>query len=176
MKKVTSILCPRIMKKLEKHKQNSWLYNTTWSGGASYQVLGMVDKVGGNCSCRRWQFTGIPCSHVVSVIFYNNERPENYVHDCYKITTYLDIYSHTLHPTHDRAFWPKSDQSPMIPPQPVNNRKGRKTILRRREAGEEPRGFTKGKVSRKGVIMKCSICGAAGHNKRFHGGQHVIVK
>lgn len=32
--------CPRILKKLEKYKQMSSFYTTTWSGGAKYQVLG----------------------------------------------------------------------------------------------------------------------------------------
>lgn len=43
-------------------------------------------------------------------------------------------------------------------------------MLRRKEAGEMPTiGFTKGKVSRKGITIKCSICGTARHNKWFHG-------
>lgn len=56
----------------------------------------------------------------------------------------------------------------MIPPPLVNNKRGKKTMLRRREPNEEA-GYTKGKVSMKGRKITCSICGAAGHNKRFHG-------
>ncbi|XP_039115829.1 uncharacterized protein LOC120251356 [Dioscorea cayenensis subsp. rotundata] len=57
----------------------------------------------------------------------------------------------------------------MIPPEPVNKKLSRKTMIRRREADEESRGYTNGKVCKKGVTMKCSVCGIAGHNKRYHG-------
>jgi len=69
-------------------------------------------------------------------------------------------------------FKPNS-QGPMIPPQPISKRRGRKKMLRRKELGEETKGFTNGRVSKKGVTNKCSICGATGHNKRFHGGVKV---
>ena len=75
---------------------------------------------------------------------------------------------HILSPTHDRDSWPKSDQGPIIPPEPVNKRRGRKTLLRRKDVGENI-GFTNGKVSKKGVKMTCSVCGATKHNKRYHG-------
>ena len=89
------------------------------------------------------------------------------------MNTYLQTYKHTLNPTHERDSWSKSDQGFVIPPEPMNRRKGRKTMLRRRELGEETGGFTRNKVSRKVITMKCSICSKVGHNKRFHGRQQV---
>lgn len=118
--------------------------------------------------------TGIPCSHAISVIYYNRDKPENYLHECYKVSTYLETYKHTLFPTHDKDSWPKSNQGAMIPPLPANKRKGRKTLLRRREQDEETMAFTRGRVSKRGVTIKCSICGASGHNRRFHDKQKVI--
>ena len=135
----------------------------------------MVDKDEGSCSCRRWQLTGIPCSHAISVIYYNKEKPENYIDDCYKVNTFLETYRHTLNPTQDRQCWPKSDQDPMKPPNLVNKRRGRKTLIRKKEIGKDKRGFTHEKVSKKGVVMKCSVCGTTGHNKRYHKGGQVIV-
>lgn len=81
MQKVTTIHCPPIMKKLAKFKQLSWFYNTTWSGGDKYQVVGLdgqfvVDKTDCKCSCRRWQLSGVPCSHAISVLYYNEEKHE----------------------------------------------------------------------------------------------------
>ncbi|XP_039143980.1 uncharacterized protein LOC120281132 [Dioscorea cayenensis subsp. rotundata] len=173
MQKCGSEYCPRIMKKLEKAKALSFTYSTTWSGGAQYQVLGnegqfVVDRIEKTCSCRKWQLTGVPCAHAISALYYNQDRPENYIDECYKVSTFLAIYSHILYPTQDRSCWPSSNQSPMIPPPPVNNKRGKKTMLRRREPNEEA-GYTKGKVSMKGRKITCSICGVAGHNKRFHG-------
>ena len=72
--------------------------------------------------------TGIPCSHAISVIYYNKEKPDNYIDDCYKFSTFLETYRHTLSPTQDRECWPKSDQDPMKPPNPVNKRRDRKTL------------------------------------------------
>ena len=80
----------------------------------------------------------------------------------------MDTYMHILSPTHDRDSWPKSDQGPIIPLEPVNKRRGRRTLLRRKEMGENIR-FTNGNVSKKGVKMICSVYGATGHNKKYHG-------
>ena len=83
---------------------------------------------------------------------------------------FLETYRHIIHPTQGKDYWPKSDESPMIQSEPVNKKRGRKIMLRKREAGEEVR-FIKGKVARKGFKITCSICGVVGHNKRFHGSQ-----
>ena len=71
------------------------------------------------------------------------------------MNTYLQTYKHTLNPTHERDSWSKSDQGFVIPPEPMNRRKGRKTMLRRRELGEENRRFAMRKVSRK--VLPCSV-------------------
>ncbi|XP_039119617.1 uncharacterized protein LOC120255910 [Dioscorea cayenensis subsp. rotundata] len=121
-----------------------------------------------SCTCRRWQLTGLPCAHAISSIFYNKEKPEDYVDDCYKVTTFLQTYNHLLNPTQDSVCWPKSAENPMIPPELANKKRGRKPMLRK-EAGDENVGFCNGRVSRKGAQKKCSICGVQGHNKRYHG-------
>ncbi|XP_039142310.1 uncharacterized protein LOC120279440 [Dioscorea cayenensis subsp. rotundata] len=125
------------------------------------------------CSCRKWELSGIPCGHAISVIYYNRDKPENFLNDCYKVSTFLNTYRHTLNPTQDRQCWPKSNQGPMVPPDPMQKKRGRKTMLRR-EPGEETSGFKHGRVSKKGVSMKCSVCGAKGHNKRHHKVSQVI--
>lgn len=171
--------CPKILKKLEKSKTLSWAYTTTWSGGHQYQVMGpegqfVVDNEQKTCTCRRWQLTGIPCPHAISAIYYNKDKPENHLEDCYKVSNFLATYRNIINPTQGRDCWPISDETEMTPPDPVNLKRGKKTKLRRREAGEEP-GFNKGKVSRKGLQIKCSICGVIGHNKRFHGSKVIFV-
>ncbi|XP_039145858.1 uncharacterized protein LOC120283285 [Dioscorea cayenensis subsp. rotundata] len=175
MQKVTTMYCPRILKKLEKFKQASWLYTTIWSGGDMYQVGGpdgqfVVKKKHCCCSCRKWQLSGVPCSHAISVLYYNNEKAENYLDKWYKVSTYMETYAHILYPTHDRGSWPRSGYPPVIPPEPVNKRRGRKTLLRRKEIDEQS-GIKNNRVNKKGVKMKCNICGTVGHNKRFHGTQ-----
>lgn len=46
-------------------------------------------------------------------------------------------------------------------------------MLLRREPDEETSGFTDGRVTKKGVSMKCNVCGAKRHNKRHHKGGNV---
>ena len=167
--------CPRIVKKREQFKQLSLFYNTTWSYKDKYQVVGCdgqfeVDKKECKCSCRRWQLSGVPCSHAISVLYYNKEKPETYLNACYKVSTFMETYKHILNPTHDKDLWPKSEEELIIPPEPMNKRRDSKTMLRRKEDGENI-SFTKGKVSKKGVKMTCSICGTTGHNKKYYGVQ-----
>ena len=70
------------------------MYSTEWSGGDKYQVVGydgqfVVDIKERNCSCKRWQLTRIPCCHGISALKYNNENPEKYIDNYYKVTTFL---------------------------------------------------------------------------------------
>lgn len=84
---------------------------------------------------------------------------------------FRNLWTHTLNLTCNKDSLPKSDQGPILPLETVNKQRGKKTLLRRREFGEEVSGFTNGKVSKKRVKMACSICGAAGHKRIFHGNQ-----
>lgn len=178
MRKCKTEHCPKILKKLEKAKHLSWSCKTTWSGGSKYQVVCrddqfIVDYVEKSCTCRKWQLTGIPCPLAISSLYYNKKRPEDHLDDCYKVTTFLATYEYILQPTQSSHCWPKSPQGPMIPPQAANRNRGKKPMLRRKDPLEENTGFTRGKVCRRKVVIKCSICGVAGHNKRFHGNGQV---
>ncbi|XP_050216383.1 uncharacterized protein LOC126667453 [Mercurialis annua] len=121
MRRLDSVFCPKPLKKLERGRQMSWFYKAVWSGGKTYQVFGfdgqfVVDKGEFTCSCRRWQLTGIPCHHAIAAMNENNEDPQKFMDDCYRISTYLDTYSHLLNPTNGKELWPKSNDPPVIPP------------------------------------------------------------
>ena len=55
------------------------------------------------------QLTGIPCYHAISALNYNKDKPEDYINERYKMTTFLVTYSYILHPTQEKNCWPKSD-------------------------------------------------------------------
>ena len=104
------------------------MYNITWSGGDKYHVTGpdgqfVVDKKECYCSRRRWQLSGIPCSQAISAMYYSKEKPENFIDAYYQVSTFMEPYMHILSPAHDRDSWPKSNQGPIIPPEPVNKRR-----------------------------------------------------
>ncbi|KAL4340610.1 hypothetical protein GQ457_08G023220 [Hibiscus cannabinus] len=83
----------------------------THAGGHKYQVSAgplnqhTIDLEHHTCSCRKWNITGIPCIHVVSVMILRNERPESYVHACYKTTTQQQIYNHFIEPVRGPNQW-----------------------------------------------------------------------
>lgn len=104
MKNGTTFHCPRVLKKLEK--------TSSWAGSIILHGLGklissfrawwvnlLLTKMGGSCSCRKWKLIRVSCNHAISVIYFNKDEPENFINNCYKVRTFLEIYRHTLNPT-----------------------------------------------------------------------------
>ncbi|RYR18787.1 hypothetical protein Ahy_B03g063399 [Arachis hypogaea] len=54
----------------------------------------IVDLAAGDCSCRKWQMSGILCPHAISCITFKGLDLESYVDDCYKKEAYLRRPSH----------------------------------------------------------------------------------
>ncbi|KAL6125327.1 hypothetical protein ACLB2K_073386 [Fragaria x ananassa] len=84
MSKVIDPICPKPREILEKNKVKSTT-NCIPSGTGSPMIE--VDSIRGGtyvvdlqrrkCACRRWDLTGIPCKHVVSVINFMRQKPEH---------------------------------------------------------------------------------------------------
>ncbi|KAJ1703320.1 hypothetical protein LUZ63_003099 [Rhynchospora breviuscula] len=107
--KYKGLICPKIQKKLDKWKEESIKFNAIWNGQSLYQVTGfhgqfVVNIANYSCDCRRWDLTGIPCEHACASMRVNGLKPEDYVHDCYKVETYLKIYSHAINPISGEAM------------------------------------------------------------------------
>ena len=180
MKKRSSEFCPKPLLKLEKCKKQSWLLTIEWYGGDTYKVVWpyrqfVVNKKERSCSCRKWDISGMPCSHGVAVICYNKEDPELYVDYCYKVSILLKTYNNIINPTNGSNLWPKSDFNPILPPQPMKLTRGRKPKLRRKEEDEINTSIRNGRVTRKGSVITCTICGTKGHNKRYHSIQNTTT-
>ncbi|KAK1390443.1 hypothetical protein POM88_018621 [Heracleum sosnowskyi] len=90
-----------------------------------------------------------------------NALPENFVHDCFKKTTYVKSYSNLMCPMKESKEWPIAKQIKLLPPK-ARRMPGRPKKHRRREADEVGAGC---KMSKKGIIMTCSRCLRIGHNK-----------
>ncbi|XP_039056792.1 uncharacterized protein LOC120199880 [Hibiscus syriacus] len=119
----TGSLCLIIQKKIELAIQQSTMCWPTHAGGEKYQVsVGpsnqhVIDLENHSCSCRKWDLTGIPCIHVVSVMVLNNQRPESYVHNSYFVTNQREIYSHFIQPMIGPNQWlTDTTCEPVIPP------------------------------------------------------------
>ncbi|XP_050233517.1 uncharacterized protein LOC126682005 [Mercurialis annua] len=177
-------LCPKIRKKLAKIIDYGWKFTADPGGSPQWQVEGpggqfVVDLANRTCTCRRWQLSGIPCSHATPCIYGNNQRPEEFVDDCYSVATYQRVYSYVINPMNGPDMW-ETDPEPaniILPPSPVHKKKrGRIPTARKKEAEElEKQRVEKAKeaaagrekLPRKGNMrMTCSLCGQYGHNKR----------
>ncbi|KAK8617549.1 hypothetical protein V6N13_080459 [Hibiscus sabdariffa] len=135
--KLTWLLCPKIQKKLD---------NAT------------------SLAHRKWQLTGIPCIHAISVILSIEDRPEKYVDSCYSVSTERAIYSHLISPVRGEQQWTTNDtMEPILSPM-FKRPPGRPHKKRKREADEAPP--MTGKVSKRGIRIFCKKCGGSGHNIR----------
>ncbi|KAL4310223.1 hypothetical protein GQ457_01G012130 [Hibiscus cannabinus] len=160
-------LCPKICKKLEENKTSSAYCHVTWNGADGYEVfckgdVFIVDIKGWKCTCRSWDLIGIPCPHVVCVILYRQERPEEYVIDSYKTSTYCSLYNSALPSIPSEKFWNDTRMGPIDPPL-KRKLPGRPKHKRKKEEGEQANGK---KLSKRGVKMSCRLCGQFGHNIR----------
>ncbi|KAH7862346.1 hypothetical protein Vadar_003544 [Vaccinium darrowii] len=168
MKRAKHPICPKIVKRIEKLKDNLQLWIPRWCGSEQFEVTGptgnqyRVDLVNRTCGCRKWDMSGIPCVHALASIKFLQQDPFDYVHEWYKVSTYLKCYENLLSPINGRDLWPETNNPVMLPPD-VKKRSGRPKKARRREP-EEPQDPTK--LTKKGVQMRCSACGKVGHNKR----------
>ncbi|CAL1379371.1 unnamed protein product [Linum trigynum] len=134
----------------------------------------VVDLLQRTCACGRWQLSGIPCSHAISCILHNKDKPENYVDSCYHMDTYMMSYAYPIHAHNDANQWPKSTMPPLQAPKFDRRKRGRRQTKRRKEAWElevqrkDKQGIPIVALSKEGGKQHCSVCGKNGHNKRFH--------
>ncbi|GKV44483.1 hypothetical protein SLEP1_g51664 [Rubroshorea leprosula] len=114
-------------------------------------------------TCRKWDLSGIPCMHAVAAILYNNENVYDHVPPCYKVETFINLYSNFITPIRGAPQWEKGDMPPVQPPV-IRRAAGRPKKARRKVVDEKEK--QPGKMGRKGVKMRCTLCGNIGHNKR----------
>ncbi|XP_058725212.1 uncharacterized protein LOC131596548 [Vicia villosa] len=163
-------ICPRIQMVLEKNKRNAAHWTPTWHGDDDMAIYGVTNGIDTyvvnlkqeTCACRKWDLTGIPCSHSITCIWQNKKKPEDYVSEYYRKDTFKNIYSHIIYPTNGPQLWPLDNQSTMNPP--IMRRAIGRPKKMRNKANDEPR--LKHVLPRKLATVTCHKCGGMGHNKR----------
>lgn len=116
-----------------------------------------VNFTTGECECRKWQISGIPCGHVIAVTrFLNLTDCVQYVHDWFKKEKYQATYAESIQFVGNFNEWEyPSHIHPLTPPTMDNPQPGRpKNTDRILSQGEEPR------------TIHCSRCKQAGHNRQ----------
>lgn len=170
------IVGPRIKKIIDKIGQRASCYKAHRSGDYIFQITGggemgsvhAVDLGQHQCTCKRWQLSGIPCVHAICAIRFKNHEASLYCDDYLMSSTYLRAYNPMIYPIAGQDDWEPVD-FPIAPP-PYKVQPGRPKMQRHKEPGEmkekkAPPAPKDGKLPRTGIKMSCGICGQQGHNK-----------
>ncbi|KAL4590635.1 hypothetical protein LXL04_003572 [Taraxacum kok-saghyz] len=95
-------------------KKDAERYTTHYNGAAKYQVgcpwenQFVVNLNDNNCTCRTWEITDAAIWDMIA----NREDTtpmQEYVHPCYRTTTWRAMYFNKINPINGRSMWPKSD-------------------------------------------------------------------
>ena len=108
----------------------------------------------------------------------NNMNPgliEEWVHPCYRLDTWKQVYSHKICPTNGPSMWPKCNLTTTIILPNHHPQPGRPNKKRKRSATEMIDIVKNGKLSRKLKTVTCVLCKEKGHNKRTCKGPRNLV-
>jgi hypothetical protein len=159
-------ICPKIRKKLARHAEMSNTCYALPSGHRIFEVHDrewnyVVDLQGRHCECRRWDLTGIPCSHAISCLRHERIPEDSVLPACYSIQAFKNAYSCNIFPCYDKSSW-ENVGGPEVQP-PKYKKVGRPPKARKR-AAHEVQGPNGPRLSKHGVTMHCTHCGELGHN------------
>ncbi|XP_054806413.1 uncharacterized protein LOC129309081 isoform X2 [Prosopis cineraria] len=127
--------------------------------GSTFEVRGeyveIVDVDRWDCTCKRWQISGLPCCHAVAVIECIGRSPYDYCSRYFSVENYRLTYAESIHPVPsvDRPDYDSSTAVIVTPP-----------------PTKRPPGRPKMKQAESVDIIKrqlqCSNCKGLGHNKK----------
>ncbi|XP_076943510.1 uncharacterized protein LOC143613776 [Bidens hawaiensis] len=160
----------------------------------TYQVKSLrsqcVVNVGDRtCTCRRWDFTGMPCKHVVAALYNMIENNmyigplEKWVDEAYWLDTWKKVYNHQIRPIPGPDMWTPSNCPTIITPPKHHTQIGRPKKSRKKALGEKKKLAASkkrkrkieevqevfsagGRLTRLGHEKSCGRCGGYGHNIR----------
>ena len=162
------LVCPNTFKKINSYISVSGFCHAVSNGNGQYEVTYYqhrftVDMAEKTCLCRFWQLSGLPCPHAISCIYYESKQLDEFIASCYHVDKYKSTYEHCLLPVEGRAAWPTSDREKPLPPRYVKM-PGRPKKERKRDEGEKKKP-PKGKLLKKGTVIRCRKCKGIGHNR-----------
>ncbi|GKC31637.1 mutator type transposase, partial [Tanacetum coccineum] len=162
-------LIVRAAAKLKVEWNGSDLYQVTCPWGDQF-VVNLSERV---CSCRKWELSGIPCTHAVASIWDQANNgidtgiPESYCLPVHWLTTWKEMYKFKINPVNGPQGWKKSDvPTTIIPPKP-HPQIGRPPKKRKKSAAELADEMMKSKkLTKIGKSVTCKSCKQVGHNSR----------
>ena len=116
----------------------------------------VVDLAQGECTCRQWQLSGLPCGHVCAVgRFAGLTSVKKLAKAWFYNTTIKGTYAEVIYPLKDITMWDMPDQLQTVSP----------PVVGKRQAGRPKK---KDRIPSQGEVptrKTCGRCGAAGHNR-----------
>ncbi|KAI8539131.1 hypothetical protein RHMOL_Rhmol09G0157200 [Rhododendron molle] len=116
---------------------------------------------------RKWDVCRIPCQHGMAAIITDKSNLEEFVDECFHISTFAKIYDFTIKPIPNQTIWVCKDLAPIEPP--LFRVKSGRPKKNRRKGPDEPKNPTGGPskgVKKYYTCLKCRICKQPGHNSR----------
>nr|KAJ0186296.1 hypothetical protein LSAT_V11C900467960 [Lactuca sativa] len=142
-------ICPSIRKLIQDLK----IVGVTPCGYQKYEV-------------RIWKLIGIPCLHGVAAISSLNQDAETYVSQSYSKEAYLKCYNYSIKPFNGSDMWLDVPYQNYLPPK-RRRLPGRSSAKRKSDVVErELSGPVRHSVTRRGALIRCSICMEPGHNMK----------
>ena len=119
--KVESEICPKVLKRLHREKTASSRWLACLASHTQFEIKNglqsfTVDLEKGNCSCKKWDTTGISCAHAVSFIFFNRQDAKQYVYKYFHVSTYKACYEPVIAPINWQNMWRPSGFQLVQPP------------------------------------------------------------
>ncbi|XP_058726261.1 uncharacterized protein LOC131597588 [Vicia villosa] len=160
---------PNIKKKVEKTSSftNNWIVRM--SSEFIFEVRHIehqgdifgVNLKDHDCSCRKWQLTGIPCVHALSAMKSRSLAFDDYIPEIYKKARYISVYEPIIYPVNGTNLWVRTEYPDVQPPK-FKKMPGRPKKKRNREQGEIDGSDRK--MRKTGMVLRCTRCRQTGHN------------
>lgn len=163
----TSMLVPSAEERISEAVENAGNYHVLRSNEVEFEVLSpdhsdIVNIGTRSCSCRDWQFYGIPCSHAVAALLSSKKNVYEYTEKYFMVASYCEAYSQPIHPVPEKIEWSKAaeglsdDEGEVVRPPRFRRPPGRPE--KKRLSAEE--------LNREKHTVHCSRCNQTGHYKR----------
>ncbi|KAF3649957.1 4-hydroxy-3-methylbut-2-enyl diphosphate reductase, chloroplastic [Capsicum annuum] len=117
------------------------------------------------CTCRTWDFSGIPCTHAIKYYSHDKQETKDHVNWWYSKEAYMLVSMHNIQPIRGSKFL-KFDPAHAMEPPEIQNMIGRPKVTRKRKHAESRKREGVWSTSRKELKMACGHCGATCHSKR----------
>lgn len=163
----STTLTPNMEQKLQKDVLNSRPLNVFSTSGIVFEVrddlLNIVNIESWECTCRRWQITGLPCMHAIAVLNYMRRNIYGYCSRYFSVDCYHLAYSKSIYPIPDVDSPSVEERNPvptLYPPRTnltdhpsAKPEPKKKQVVEAQHVGNWPRP------------LHCSRCKSAGHNR-----------